>query len=91
MYIFRPHRYFLADAMAEAKEFNTKEEMFAYIIEHHSHNQFDISDLVIGKLVFPDDRVNWHDTRHVCTKRFGNKKYETPQCIGMCATKYEIK
>jgi hypothetical protein len=46
---------------------------------------------VIDERSFPDDRINWHDTHYVCSKRFGNKKYETPQCIGMCATQYEIK
>jgi hypothetical protein len=91
MYIFRPHRSLLADAMAEAKEFNTKEEMFEYIIKNHSQNLFDINDLVIDERSFPDDRINWHDTHYVCSKRFGDKKYETPQCIGMCATQYEIK
>lgn len=29
-------------------------------------------------------RINWKETRYVCTKRFGGDKYDTPQCIGMC-------
>jgi hypothetical protein len=32
MYIYRPHRGGLAESMSEAKEFNTKEEMFAHIV-----------------------------------------------------------
>lgn len=30
----------------------------------------------------------WFDARYVCTKRYGDKHYSTPQCVGMCATQY---
>ena len=31
-----------------------------------------------------ENTIPWKETRCVCTKRFGNTTYETPQCIGMC-------
>lgn len=41
-----------------------------------------------------DGRIGWEDSKYVCVKRMGDEdyiqKYGTPQCIGMCATKYRI-
>ena len=92
MYIYRPHRGGLAESMSEAKEFNTKEEMFAHIVATQgnfgNYSLFDAEDLVIGSSVISDSRTGWFDTRYVCTKRYGDKHYSTPQCVGMCATQY---
>lgn len=103
MIIYRPHRGLLTEAMAEAKEFQTEEEMKQYIYEYHKayfHDlgcpdaPFEIEDIVIDKEnLHEDNRIGWHDTMYVCVKRYGNedyiKQYGTPQCIGMCATDYE--
>lgn len=86
-YIFRPHRSTLNEAMAEAKVFDTKEEMFDYIVVCWK-GLFDVSDLVIDDEESPDNRIGWLDERYVCTKRFGDKINDVPQCIGMCATKF---
>ncbi|WP_297419735.1 hypothetical protein [Clostridium sp.] len=92
MIIYRPHRRDLADAMAEAKEFDTVEEMKEYIVKQW-RNQFDISDVVLGNETIDDDRIGWKDTKYVCIKRLGKedymKKYKSPQCVGMCATNYQ--
>ena len=85
--IFRPHRSTLNEAMIEAKVFNTKEEMFNYIVSRWK-GSFDINDLVIDDKENADNRTGWLDTHYVCTKRFGNKINDEPQCIGMCATKF---
>lgn len=78
--------------MSEAKEFNTKEEMFAHIVATQgnfgNHSLFNAEDLVIGSSSISDSRIGWFDTRYVCTKRYGDKHYSIPQCIGMCATQY---
>lgn len=86
-YIFRPHRSTLNEAIAEAKVFDTKEEMFDYIVACWK-GLFDVSDLVIDDEESPDDRIGWLDEHYVCTKRFGDKINDVPQCIGMCATKF---
>lgn len=91
MIIYRPHRELLADAMAEAKEFNSEQEMKEYIVKQYD-GYFSIEDIVILGDPYNDERIGWEDTRYVCTKRFGDQdyivKYGVPQCIGMCATKY---
>lgn len=105
MIIYRPHRGGLAEAMAEAQEFETEEEMKRYIYEEHktlnrelgfSDAPFEIEDIVIDKdNPHEDNRIGWNDAMYVCVKRYGNenyiKKYGTPQCIGMCATDYKRK
>ena len=100
MIIFRPHKELLPDAMAEAKEFRSVKEMKEYIVKfwHEgwggSKELFTADDIVIDEnLVVNDERIGWEDSKHVCVKRMGDEdyvqKYGTPQCIGMCATKYK--
>lgn len=105
MIIYRPHRGGLAEAMAEAKEFQTEEEMKQHICKHHKayfldlgypNAPFEIEDIVIDKdNPHEDNRIGWNDAMYVYVKRYGNenyiKKYGTPQYIGMCATDYERK
>ena len=99
MIIFRPHRRLLYEAMAEAKEFDTVEEMKEYIVKlwHEDwggpKELFTVDDIVIDESsAVNDDRIGWEDSIHVCVKRMGDEdymnKHGTPQCIGMCATKY---
>lgn len=100
MIIFRPHRMGIdiGKAMEKAKEFNTVDEMKEYIVElwqggSGSPTLFTVDDIVINeKSAVNDTRIGWEDSMYVCVKRMGDedyiKKYGTPQCIGMCATKY---
>lgn len=69
------------------KVFDTKEEMFDYIVTCWK-GLFDVSDLVIDDEESPNNRIGWLDEHYVCTKRFGDKINDVPQCIGMCATKF---
>jgi hypothetical protein len=87
MIIFRPATHLLEDAMKEAREFNTEEEMKEYIVKQRD-NAFSIEDIVIEDRISFDSRIGWEDTRYVCTKRYGEEIFSCPQCIGMCATKY---
>lgn len=97
MVIYRPQRGRLDEAMKEAKEFKTEQEMKEYIINewntYWNNNSFDIDDIVICDPPTNDDRNGWRDTRYVCVKRMGKEdyiaKYGIPQCIGMCATDYK--
>lgn len=96
MIIFRPHRRTVYEAMSEAKEFNNEEEMKEYIVNswHDGWSGqatlFTVDDIVIDKSsAVNDKRTGWEDSMYVCVKRMGNQKYEIPQCIGMCATKYK--
>lgn len=105
MIIYRPHRNGLAESLAEAKEFETEEEMKEYIFNYHKNffnsigrddAPFDIGDIVIDKSnSYKDDRCGWNDTMYVCVKRYGKdifmEKYGTPQCIGVCATNYATR
>ena len=61
--------------------------MFDYIVTCWK-GLFDVSDLVIDDEESPDNRIGWLDEHYVCTKRFGDKINDVPQCIGMCATKF---
>ena len=89
---YRPHRGSLGEAMKEAREFETTEEMKKFIMNDWNNsgfgNLFDINDIVIGDVLGDDDRIGWKNVRHVCIKRIGDadymKEYGSPQCIGWC-------
>ncbi len=96
MIIFRPNRRLLDEAMAEAEEFTCVEEMKEHIVKlwHEgwggSKKLFTVDDIVIDeKSAVNDERIGWENSMYVCVKRMGDEKYKTPQCIGMCATKYK--
>lgn len=102
MYIFRPHRRTVDEAMAEAKEFETVEAMKEHIVKlwHEGWDGpkelFTVDDIVINEnSAVNDERIGWEDSMYVCIKRLGDedyiKMYGTAQCIGMCATKYGKK
>lgn len=92
MIIYRPHRGGLFEALEEAREFNTIEEMKKFIVEQW-RGAFSEEDIVLGDKIINDDRIGWEDTRHVCIRRLDKedymKKYGCPQCIGWCATIYK--
>lgn len=97
MIIYRPHRGMLDEAMKETREFNTEDEMKRFIVSDWNADQnglFGYDDIVIDDKEINDDRIGWKDTRYVCVNRMGDKNYikmyGVPQCIGMCATKYNL-
>lgn len=75
MIIFRPHRGSLADAMAEAKEFENVEKMKNYIVKMWNdgwqgpNDLFSADDIVINDdSLVNDERIGWEDSKHVCVK-----------------------
>ena len=90
MLIYRPHRGSLEDAMAEAKTFNSFDEIKEYVANEWNSiwgwNILNPNDIVLDFEAYDDDRIGWKDVRHLCVKRLGNedymKKYNCPQCIG---------
>lgn len=86
---YRPHKGSIGESMGETIEFSNIEEMFAYIADEWASwsgkNVFEIGDLSLSENLGKDERVNWKETRHVCTKRIGEEIYPTPQCIGICS------
>lgn len=92
MIIYRPHRGSLKDAMAEARIFQSVEEMKAWIVENSKQAfgvpLFSVDDIVIDQESIVDSRNGWNDTRYVCVKQYGGEVYPIPQCIGMCATDF---
>jgi hypothetical protein len=92
MIIYRPHRGSLDEAMSEAKAFSNEQEMKEYIVKQWD-NYFSVDDIVIvDNDIGDDDRINWKNVKHICTKRFGEqdniKLYGCPQCIGWCSTEF---
>ena len=87
MVMYRPHRGSLNDAMAEMRSFDSIEEMFHYIVEEWKvwGDPFSIGDLVLTYDYGKDERIDWKECRYVCTRRMGEEKFRTPQCIGMCS------
>lgn len=81
---YRPHRGLLDDAMAEMKTFNTLDEMFEYIVQD-CYGYLCKEDLSVSEDFGKDSRIDWKETRHVCTSRFGAAVYNVPICIGMCS------
>lgn len=86
---YRPHRGTLADAMSEEREFNTLDEMYEHIANVWNSwsivELFTKEDLIVSDDFGKDSRIDWKETRYVCTKRMGHTVYDDPQCIGMCS------
>ena len=85
MFKYRPHRGALEDAMKEAKEFITMDQMFDYIVRSDPFHALRKEDLSITENLGKDDRIDWSETRNVLTKRYGKDVYDTPQAIGWCS------
>ncbi len=81
---FRPHRDGLSEAMNEMEIFDSKEDMFNTIVINWD-GFISYEDLSISEDYGKDNRIDWKETRYVCTKRIGNETYDVPQCIGMCS------
>lgn len=97
MIIYRPHRGGLKEAMEEAVEFRTCEEMKAYIVEQHTDPElgpifgpaFEVKDIVLGDRTTDDTRIGWHNTRYVYTRLLYKNVCIPPIPIGFCATDYD--
>lgn len=88
MYIYRPHKGSLADAMKEARTFASKNDMFRHIVNEWNRNGVDMlttEDLSLSEIIGDDKRVLWEDCRYVLTKRLGSVTFDCPQCVGTCA------
>lgn len=90
MLIYRPHRSSLAEAMAEAKTFNSFDEIKEYVANKWNSvlgwNILNPNDIVLDEESHDDDRIGWKDVRYLCIKRLGDEdymeEYGSPQCIG---------
>lgn len=85
---YRPHRAHLDEAMELEKSFDSLNQMYDYVVKEWNavkNNLFDKSDLSITENLGKDNRIDWKETRYVCTRRIGEDTYDTPQCIGMCS------
>lgn len=81
---YRPHRGGLAEAMAESREFETIEEMIAYICAEDDFFKIEPEDIIVGEPHGHDFRVGWMNVRMVTTKRINNTIYDPPAAIGFC-------
>lgn len=77
MLIYRPHRGGLAEAMAEAKTFNSFEEIKEYVANEWNNlwrcQILNPDDIVLDEESYDDDRIGWKDVHYLCTKK---------KCIG---------
>lgn len=80
---YRPHRGTLEDSMNEAKEFNSLDEMYEYIVKNNEFI-FNTSSLFVGDEIIYDKRNTWN-TRYVMCKNYAGKELKNPICIGMCS------
>ena len=83
MFKYRPHRGSLDEAMKEAKEFITMDQMFDYIVETDPLHVLQKEDLYISKDHCKDTRIDWSETRYVMAKRYGKNDYPLP--VGFCS------
>lgn len=73
MYIFRPVRGYLYDAMAEAKTFNSKEDMEKYLSKHYDYGPDKKSGFLYERVggqnasssASRDDRIGWNNIHYV--------------------------
>lgn len=87
MYIYRPHKGSLADALREAQTFDTTEEMFNFIVEEWTLDGvalFSADDLTISRDWEADDRCLWNNLHMILTTHIRNQMFDEPQCIGYC-------
>lgn len=86
---YRPHRGTLADAMLEEREFESLDEMYEYIANVWNScclvELFTKDDLIVSDDFGKDDRIDWKETRYVCTRRMGHTVCDAPRCVGMCS------
>ena len=90
MYIYRPHRGTLPEAMEHAAIYEDYDLMVAAIVKDSAYLTgeplFSAADVSLSEIIGPDDRIGWQDCRRVLVSRFAEAVYSTPQCIGFCAT-----
>ena len=90
MLIYRPHRSSLAEAMAEAKTFNSFDEIKEYVANKWNsvwgYRILNQDDIILNEESHDDDRIGWKDVYYLCAKKIGDedyiKEYGFPQCIG---------
>lgn len=74
MVIFRPHRGGLKEAMKEAMEFDSIDEMLKYICAEHNAAvpffKIKTSDIYIEDMKDSDERVGWHNLYYLIFERW---------------------
>lgn len=99
--IYRPSCGSLADAMEKVMYFNSFEDLQKYIAEEYScYMNLKPEELVLSGNSIYDDRIGWMDSNYLCVdsykkindkegyEKFFGGKYNSPQCIGFVATKW---
>ena len=80
---YRPHRGGLDESMAEMKTIINIANMLRHI-EKETEGAVSTGDIIISESHGKEERIYWNSWRYVLTKRYGEEKYNIPQCIGMC-------
>lgn len=80
---YRPHRGGLTESMNACRTYESIAEMLK-AIAHENYGSFNTSDISISESMGEDSRIGWKSWRYVCTRRYGERFYAIPQCIGIC-------
>lgn len=90
MYVYRPHRGTLEESMDHAAIYADYDLMVQSIVKDSTYLTgkplFAAGDVSLSPVIGPDDRIGWVDCKKVLVSSFSGVVYETPQCIGFCAT-----
>jgi len=74
-YMYRPHRGALEDAMKEAKEFDSLDDLLGYAALSGVDDVYGVlytrDDLTLGEWEKDDHRIGWYKCRYVVSHRYG--------------------
>ena len=80
MLIYRPHRSSLAEAMKEAKTFNSFEDIKNYVANEWNnlwgYQILNPDNIVLDEESHDDDRIGWKDVHYLCVKKIGYVWYK---------------
>lgn len=85
MLVYRPQRGSLNDAMKEAQNFKTKDDLFQFISSQYG-GMIRPEDITLSEDSIADHRVGWENVHMVLATRIGDLDlvalYGCGQCIG---------
>lgn len=84
-YIYCPHYGGLKESMEEAREFDSKDEMFEHIFNRYKSWRELTSVYMVDTDICEDTRVGWKDKTMICGECMDGSHF----VIGWCATDYD--
>ena len=86
MFIYRPQRRTLNEAMEEVQAFDTEEDLFRFVAGQYYGDIIQPENISLSEDSFTDERVGWENVHMLLVNRIGDedfiKQYGCGQCIG---------